>query len=212
ELGFPPSRMQEAEELKEQSCGQWEGKNRADVFPTDASLPRITSAQPDFFCPGGESQRQVEFRMVEFFNQLAVSRSAAILAKCRSMPPNAPPIPPYRIGIFSHSTAIKCLLRGLIGSSPHFTHRFDIAVSSLTLLTYSPGANSRMPRGASSSGSGGGRRGDGGSGGWRVGRVNDTTHLLLARGPLPQAHISALRARFPGDEGAQTTVAVADEE
>ncbi|CAI5512185.1 unnamed protein product, partial [Closterium sp. Naga37s-1] len=58
ELGFPPSRMQEAEELKEQSCGQWEGKNRADVFPTDASLPRITSAQPDFFCPGGESQRQ----------------------------------------------------------------------------------------------------------------------------------------------------------
>ncbi|CAI5466585.1 unnamed protein product [Closterium sp. Yama58-4] len=107
ELGFPPSLMREADELKEQSCGQWEGKNRADVFPTDASLPRITSAQPDFFCPGGESQRQVEFRMVEFLNRLAVSGSSSLLAKSRSMPPNAPPIPPYRIGIFSHSTAIN---------------------------------------------------------------------------------------------------------
>ncbi|CAI5983285.1 unnamed protein product [Closterium sp. NIES-65] len=63
ELGFPTDRIQEAPDLQEMSAGHWEGKSRAELFSSDAALAWMTASQPDFCYPGGESQREVEYRM-----------------------------------------------------------------------------------------------------------------------------------------------------
>ena len=65
-LGFPVSRIEVADACQEMSAGEWEGKTRAEIFQSEAALPRITAAQPDFYCPGGESQRQVRRGECEF--------------------------------------------------------------------------------------------------------------------------------------------------
>lgn len=61
----------------------------------------------------------------------------------------------YCVAVFSHGMAIKCALRGLLGSDPHRTNQICIDNTSLTVLNHS------------------------GSTGWRVQRVNDTAHLHL---------------------------------
>ncbi|CAI7843267.1 unnamed protein product, partial [Closterium sp. NIES-54] len=114
ELGFPTSRIQEASELQEMSAGHWEGKPRAEFFSSDAALAWMTAAQPDFCYPGGESQRQVEYRMVSFLNRLATSHATRLMAAKASDSAEvggSKGTAKCRIGIFSHCTAIKCLLR-----------------------------------------------------------------------------------------------------
>ncbi|KAJ6853877.1 fructose-2,6-bisphosphatase [Iris pallida] len=59
------------------------------------------------------------------------------------------------IGIFTHSTPIKCLLAGLLGSSPATCDRFCIDDSSVTVLQHSLRT------------------------GWKLKRMNDTSHLRL---------------------------------
>jgi broad specificity phosphatase PhoE len=59
------------------------------------------------------------------------------------------------VALFSHGMAIKCALRGLLGSDPHRTNKVCIDNSSVTVLRHS------------------------GSTGWEVQRVNDTAHLCL---------------------------------
>ncbi|KAG6402852.1 hypothetical protein SASPL_135066 [Salvia splendens] len=59
------------------------------------------------------------------------------------------------VGVFSHSTPIKCLLTGLLGCSPVMSHKFCIEDSSVTVLQHSWKA------------------------GWQIKRMNDTSHLRL---------------------------------
>ncbi|CAI5476082.1 unnamed protein product [Closterium sp. Yama58-4] len=132
ELGFPTSRIQEATELQEMSAGDWEGKPRAEFFSSDAARAWMTASQPDFCYPGGESQRQVECRMVSFLNRLATNHAAQLMtakASDSAQEESSKGTLKYRIGIFSHCTAIKCLLRGLLGSS--FT---DVTMGTSTVL------------------------------------------------------------------------------
>eukprot|EP00249_Psilotum_nudum_P016844 c26015_g1_i2 orf=685-1377(+) len=226
------------------SQGRWEGLRRCDVY-TAQLLSVMANSHLDFHAPDGESQRQVEFRMVEFLNNLILSRANRRL----SLPKNAkveqektvkedgktqrlskPQLPddaengscmrginvpsnvhthavgkgsrksrlqlvsmakntdssclgengtvdsllenkrcafetclsedipglrldPFCIAIFSHAMAIKCLLRGLLGSDPHMTHRICIDNTSVTVLRHSQ------------------------SNGWQIQRINDTAHL-----------------------------------
>ncbi|KAL7106561.1 hypothetical protein ACP275_06G001700 [Erythranthe tilingii] len=59
------------------------------------------------------------------------------------------------VGVFSHSTPIKCLLTGLLGCSPVMSHKICIEDSSVTVLQHSWRV------------------------GWQIKRVNDTSHLRL---------------------------------
>lgn len=59
------------------------------------------------------------------------------------------------IGIFTHSTPIKCLLAGVLGASPVVSQKFCIDDSSVTVLQHSLRT------------------------GWQIKRVNDTSHLRL---------------------------------
>ena len=59
------------------------------------------------------------------------------------------------IGIFTHSTPIKCLLAGVLGTSPVVSQKFCIDDSSVTVLQHSLRT------------------------GWQIKRLNDTSHLRL---------------------------------
>ena len=58
----------------EMSQGQWEGRLRSEIYTPDL-LNAIDRSQPDFHAPGGESQRQVEYRIIEFINSRVLRRA-----------------------------------------------------------------------------------------------------------------------------------------
>jgi broad specificity phosphatase PhoE len=58
----------------EMSQGQWEGRLPSDIY-TPNLLNAIDISQPDFHAPGGESQRQVEYRIIEFINSRVLRRA-----------------------------------------------------------------------------------------------------------------------------------------
>ncbi|KFK43551.1 hypothetical protein AALP_AA1G141400 [Arabis alpina] len=60
-----------------------------------------------------------------------------------------------RIGVFTHSLPIKCLLTGILGCSPVMMHKICVEDSSVTVLQHSWKT------------------------GWQVKRLNDTAHLRL---------------------------------
>lgn len=60
---------------------------------------------------------------------------------------------PYIVAVITHGMAIKCLLRGLLGSSPFMTIKWSIDNTSVTVLRHST------------------------NNGWQIQRVNDTSHL-----------------------------------
>ncbi|KAH6823740.1 Phosphoglycerate mutase family protein [Perilla frutescens var. hirtella] len=59
------------------------------------------------------------------------------------------------VGVFSHSTPIKCLLTGILGCSPIMSQKICVEDSSITLLQHSWKV------------------------GWQIKRLNDTSHLRL---------------------------------
>lgn len=226
ELNILEEKIVWSDELIEMSEGQWEGCHSSDIY-TPEMVNIINRSQPDFCAPGGESQRQVEFRMVEFLNNKVLkqcerskqrdfaqyhneikdysSHNAAMqvhpiedrdgstvsqweLLNRQKYPTRRKsgksrlqfvtmgdnetedelsPRDRHRqqeeqdrrqsdlVGIFTHGMAIKCLLTGLLGSSPLMTEKLCIDHSSVTVLCHS----SKM--------------------GWQVQRVNDTAHLRL---------------------------------
>lgn len=66
---------------------------------------------------------------------------------------------PVRIAIFSHGSAIKCLLRGILHSDPRMTYKIRIDNTAVTVLKYSV------------------------VNGWHLDRINDMTHLVIANVP-----------------------------
>ncbi|KVI02412.1 hypothetical protein Ccrd_019282 [Cynara cardunculus var. scolymus] len=82
--------------------------------------------------------------------------------KSNNVKPTAPPLPLVSpsssnncIGIFSHSIPIKCVVTGILGCSPIMSNKICIQDSSVTMLQHS------------------------GKMGWRIKRLNDTSHLRL---------------------------------
>ena len=82
ELGIPREAVEMTEAVQELGQGQWEGRLRSEIY-TPAMLSVLNSTQPDFGAPGGESQRQVEFRMIEFFNNVALPRASVAVQAAR---------------------------------------------------------------------------------------------------------------------------------
>ena len=199
------------------SQGLWERLNKHEVY-TREHLAMVYNLHQDFHAPGGESQRQVEFRMMDFMSNVILNKSihAANLHidsqtyRYTKQSPSTPtlqvhslednvnncpnthvskssneaikPIENRRINVtspstniindgcydtvfsqqtspcnvllISHEMAIKCLLKGILGSSAHMTNHICIDNASITMLSHSTHV------------------------GWRVMHVNNISHLV----------------------------------
>lgn len=91
------------ERLLELSRGEWEGLPAAQII-TPWMKERMNADNWHFKAPGGESQWEVEQRMLSILSE--------ILRKH----------PSGRILIIAHGNAIRCLLRGITGNDPKYTH------------------------------------------------------------------------------------------
>ncbi|KAH9329271.1 hypothetical protein KI387_001379, partial [Taxus chinensis] len=73
EMNISEEKIECSDRLIEMSQGHWEGYHFSDVYSPEI-VNIINRSQPDFCAPGGESERQVEFRMVEFLNNKVLQR------------------------------------------------------------------------------------------------------------------------------------------
>eukprot|EP00899_Mesostigma_viride_P022172 jgi/Mesvir1/3139/Mv16310-RA.1 len=73
ELGWPDDHIETDESLQEMSMGAWEGEARSTHYTVAMQL--LAAVQhPDFHAPDGESQRDVETRMMQVMLKLACPR------------------------------------------------------------------------------------------------------------------------------------------
>ena len=107
-----------SDRLQELSQGAWEGRLRAEIY-TPARLQEINSNNWLFKAPGGESQQEVEYRMMDFINTEIAARYAA-----------------GRFLIVGHGCTFKCLLRGVLESDPADTYKMKIDNCELIRLVY----------------------------------------------------------------------------
>ncbi|OAY80264.1 2,3-bisphosphoglycerate-dependent phosphoglycerate mutase [Ananas comosus] len=185
-VGFPEEQIQYSDALTEMSHGHWEGLPHSQVY-TPETLYLIGRTEPDFSAPSGESLRQVEFRMIEFLNRtvlglpkrikqgdLLMHQDKKFSGKSRlqfmSIGEKEAKEDHFSgefdyetrtqnsknyVGIFTHATPIKCLVAGLLNCSLKMHDKICIDDSSVTVLQHSIRA------------------------GWRIKRLNDTSHLSL---------------------------------
>lgn len=107
-----------SEELQELSQGDWEGKLRSEIYSPER-LAEINSNQWLFKAPNGESQKEVEERVLSFIENNIIN--------------------PYSEGNFmivGHGIAFKCLLRGILGISSQTAYKLLIENGSLSKLRY----------------------------------------------------------------------------
>lgn len=200
ELGVSEEAIQLEKDLQELSQGEWEGRERSDLYTLEM-VSHMNSTQPDFHAPGGESQRQVEFRMVEFLNRIVTgslvkepslssmkvsngkNRLEDILSGALEYPSQQNTERSrgvestvvdhnktngsrtgnkfeskgkvVRVALFSHGTAIKCMLRGILGSDSQMTYKLIIDNTSVTVLKHTSNK------------------------GWYLVGMNDTSHLVI---------------------------------
>lgn len=110
------------DELLELDMGLWEGKNRKQCY-SDTVLQEIRKDVIRFKPPGGESQLDVEERMMRFVVENVIKSAeetggTAIL--------------------FGHGLAIKCALRSILDSAPHMTRKIVLSNTSITEVLYIP--------------------------------------------------------------------------
>jgi broad specificity phosphatase PhoE len=117
--GFSIDKIIPSEEILELSMGEWEGMPRKNVYTQDV-YRLINQDCWNFAPPGGESQKQVEERMLKFVNYYVISNEKENKT----------------IGLFTHNFAIKCLLRGIMDFSPKMTYKIRIDNTSITRLKY----------------------------------------------------------------------------
>ncbi|MEK6856145.1 MAG: histidine phosphatase family protein [Nanoarchaeota archaeon] len=106
--------------LLELDQGDWEGKPRTQVY-TPETLSLINANNWKFTPPNGESQKDVEDRMLEWLKEYVLSKYPE----------------EKTIGIFTHGMAIKCLLRGIMDFSSDLTYKINLDNASITRLKYS---------------------------------------------------------------------------
>jgi len=107
-----------SEEIQELSQGDWEGKPRSEIY-TPERLAEINSNQWHFKAPNGESQKEVEERMLSFIENNIINL--------------------YSEGNFllvGHGVAFKCLLRSILGISSQMAYKLLIDNVSMTKLRY----------------------------------------------------------------------------
>jgi len=118
-LGYSLNDVIKTPDLLELDQGDWEGKPREQIY-TQETLNLINSDNWIFTPPKGESQKDVEERMLGWLNEYVVST-----------------YPEEKIiGIFTHGMAIKSLLRGIMDFSPNLTYKINLDNTAITRLKY----------------------------------------------------------------------------
>lgn len=115
QLGYSIDEIIQCPELLELDQGDWEGTPRIEVY-TPEVLQKINSNNWEFTPPNGESQKNVEERMLIWANALI----------------------PYSMTVaaFTHGMAVKCLLRGIMQFSPKMTYKITLDNTSITRLKH----------------------------------------------------------------------------
>ncbi|EFN50554.1 hypothetical protein CHLNCDRAFT_136882, partial [Chlorella variabilis] len=127
-LEVKETELVQSEQLLELEQGEWEGRVRRECFTPE--LTAQFAADPwglgwNFAPPGGESQRQVEERMLAYLREEVLPR----------LSPDAPAI------VVSHGMAQKCLLRGLLNSLPTMSRNIAMGNTSVTEVGFLPSAD-----------------------------------------------------------------------
>lgn len=117
--GFPIEKIITTSELLELSQGDWEGKERGQIYVPEV-LAQMKSENWDFKAPNGESQKDVEERVYSWVEEILLQRGEDLT-----------------IGIFGHGVATKCLLRKIMNSNPELTYRICINNCSISRVKYS---------------------------------------------------------------------------
>ncbi|MBI5397848.1 histidine phosphatase family protein [Candidatus Woesearchaeota archaeon] len=120
DIGFSLDAIVLSEDILELDQGDWEGKVRAEMH-TPQNIELMGTDYLGFRPPNGESQRDVEARMLGFVKRYIEPQART---------------PGKRIGVFSHGLAIRCLLRGMMDFSPSLTYRMQTENTSITQLHY----------------------------------------------------------------------------
>jgi len=118
-LGFSLDNIVVTSKILELDQGDWEGKSREQVY-TPETLSRINTDNWKFTPPNGESQKNVEDRMLRWLEEYVLSKYPK----------------EETTGIFTHGMAIKCLLRGIMDFSPSLTYKINLDNTSITRLKY----------------------------------------------------------------------------
>jgi len=106
--------------LLELDQGDWEGEKRTNIY-TPELINHINTDNWNFKAPNGESQRDVENRVVDWILRNIVEKYKG---------------GKRTVGIFGHGIAIKCFLRWMLGYEARMTHKIWIENTSLTICKY----------------------------------------------------------------------------
>lgn len=104
--------------LLEIDQGEGEGKERSQVY-TPEVLKLIHEDPWNFALPRGESQRDVEVRMLNWIESILPNYSNN-----------------QKVAVFTHGMSIKCLLRGLMGFHTSMTYKLSLDNTSITKLKH----------------------------------------------------------------------------
>lgn len=119
DIRYPLEKIVVCDELQELSQGDWEGKPRKEFY-TPENIAKMDADHWNFKAPNGESQREVEERMLKWVNSRLLPRYKQGLTA----------------GVFTHGLAIKCLFRGIMESNPDRTYKIEIDNASITRFVY----------------------------------------------------------------------------
>lgn len=114
-VNYPLEKIIVCDELQEQSQGDWEGKSKKQLY-TPAVLAAMNSDNWNFKAPNGESQKDVEERMLKWATDELLPRYEQGLA----------------VGVFTHRMSIRCLFRGIMESSPKNTYKIELDNTAIT--------------------------------------------------------------------------------
>jgi probable phosphoglycerate mutase len=114
ELDIKPDLLVD-EDIQEVHQGNWEGFDRIDTYHAGV-LAEMEQKSWHFKAPNGESQYEVEQRMVGF------------ATKCREL------FPGKTIAVFSHGVAIKCLMRHVQDWNPKKTYYTEIDNTGISVI------------------------------------------------------------------------------
>jgi probable phosphoglycerate mutase len=118
ETSLSDNPIEYSDDLQELSQGEWEGRLREEIY-TPERLAEINSNQWLFKAPGGESQKEVEERMLHFIEHNILNQ--------------------YSTGkflIIGHGIAFKCLLRGILEITTQVAYKLLIENASMTKLRF----------------------------------------------------------------------------
>lgn len=117
-LGFPLEKIILKDELLEIDQGDFTGRNRFEVY-TPELRHILDESEGNFRPPNGESQRDVEARMVNVLTPLLSQKEDYL-----------------RVAVFGHGLAFKCFLRYVLNSAPRMTYKIHLDNASITRLQH----------------------------------------------------------------------------